>query len=62
MLFGDRGMITQARITEAGLDWISLLRAPAIKTLVESGAVQLSLFDQRDMASIGKAGLLSAKR
>ena len=50
------GMITQTRITEniksAGLDWISSLRAPAIKALVESGALQLSLFDQRDMASI----------
>jgi transposase len=56
VLVGDRGMITQARITDdiksAGLDWISSLRAPAIKTLVESGALQLSLFDQRDMASI----------
>jgi transposase len=56
VLVGDRGMITQARITEdikpAGLDWISSLRAPAIKTLVEAGALQLSLFDQRDMASI----------
>jgi hypothetical protein len=56
VLVGDRGMITQARITEdiksAGLDWISSLRAPAIKTLVESGTLQLSLFDQRDMARI----------
>jgi len=56
VLVGDRGMITQARITEdiksAGLDWISSLRASAIKALVESGALQLSLFDQRDMASI----------
>jgi hypothetical protein len=56
VLVGDRGMITQARITEdiksAGLDWITALRAPAIKVLLESGALQLSLFDQRDMASI----------
>ena len=56
VLVGDRGMITQARITvdirSAGLDWISSLRAPAIKALVETGALQLSLFDQRDMASI----------
>ena len=56
ILVGDRGMITQARITEdigsAGLDWITALRAPAIKRLVDSGALQLSLFDQRDMASI----------
>jgi transposase len=56
VLVGDRRMITQARITEeiksAGLDWISALRAPAIKALLQSGALQLSLFDQRDMASI----------
>ena len=56
VLVGDRGMITQARITEdiksAGLDWISSLRAPAIRELVEGGVLQLSLFDQRDMASI----------
>lgn len=56
VLVGDRGMITQARITDdiksAGLDWITALRAPAIKGLLGSGALQLSLFDQRDMASI----------
>jgi transposase len=56
VLVGDRGMITQARITEdiksAGLDWISSLRAPAIKELLASGSLQLTLFDQRDMASI----------
>ena len=56
VLVGDRGMITQARITEdvqpCGLDWITALRAPAIKELLSSGALQLSLFDERDMASI----------
>src|ERR1700693_3251383 len=56
VLVGDRGMITQARITEdiksAGLDWITSLRAPAIKELLNSGALQLTLFDQRDLASI----------
>jgi len=56
VLVGDRGMITQARLTEdvktAGLDWITALRGPAIKDLVKGGALQLSLFDQRDMASI----------
>src|SRR6202142_3833580 len=56
VLVGDRGMITQARITadikSAGLDWISSLRAPAIRELLNSGALQLTLFDQRDMASI----------
>src|SRR5689334_9135090 len=47
VLVGDRGMITEARITEevrsAGLDWITALRAPAIKDLLGSGAIQLSL-------------------
>jgi transposase len=56
VLVGDRGMITEARITEdikaAGLDWITSLRAPAIKGPLNSGALQLTLFDQRDMASI----------
>ncbi|HEV8444734.1 MAG TPA: IS1634 family transposase [Steroidobacteraceae bacterium] len=55
VLVGDRGMITQARITEvraAGLDWITALRAPAIKALMQSGVLQLSLFDERDIASI----------
>ena len=56
VLVGDRGMITQARITQdiqaAGLDWITALRAPAIKQLLAGGQIQLSLFDQRDMASI----------
>ena len=55
-LVGDRGMITQARldaeIAPAGLDWITALRAPAIRTLVEAGTLQMSLFDQRDMAAI----------
>ena len=56
VLVGDRGMITQARITEdlkaAGLDWITALRAPAIKALRDAGALQMSLFDERDMAAI----------
>ena len=56
VLVGDRGMITQARITEdlkaAGLDWITALRAPAIKALLDDGALQMSLFDDRDMAGI----------
>ena len=49
-------MITQARITQditpAGLDWITALRAPAIRGLIEGGAFQMSLFDDRDMAAI----------
>src|SRR5271169_5308654 len=56
VLVGDRGMITQARIDEdlrpAGLDWITALRAPALQGLVSGGALQMSLFDERDMAAI----------
>src|SRR6266705_1070450 len=56
VLVGDRGMITQARIEEdikpAKLDWITALRAPAIQALLDAGAFQLSLFDERDLASI----------
>ena len=56
VLVGDRGMWTEARIREdvkpAGLDWISALRGPAVRSLVESGAVQLSLFDETDLVEI----------
>jgi DDE family transposase len=57
VMVGDRGMITQARIEQdlkpAGLDWITALRAPAIQKLAaEGGPLQLSLFDERDLAEI----------
>jgi Transposase DDE domain len=56
VLVGDRGMITEARIDEdlrpAGLDWITALRAPALKELVGGGWLQMSLFDERDMAAV----------
>ncbi len=57
VLVGDRGMITQARIDAdlkpAGFDWITALRAPAIQALAaEGGPLQLSLFDERDLAEI----------
>ena len=53
---GDRGMITSARIDEdlapAGLDWITTLRSPQIKKLVDDGPLQPSLFDDLDLAEI----------
>jgi len=56
VLVGDRGMITSARIRDelkpAGLDWITALRAPQIRALLDAGAFQLSLFDERDLAEI----------
>jgi hypothetical protein len=49
-------MLTSARISDelrpAGLDWISALRAPQIKALVEAGALQLSLFDTQGLVEI----------
>ena len=57
VLVGDRGMLTSARIREElrpveGLSWISALRGPAIAKLACQGAIQYSLFDERDMAEI----------
>jgi len=56
-MVGDRGLLTSARIEQtlrpAGLDWITALRAPAIKALAaEGGPLQPSLFDERDLAEI----------
>ncbi len=53
---GDRGMLTEARIREdikpAELDWIGALRGSAIRSLVDNGTVQLSLFDEKDPAEV----------
>jgi transposase len=55
-LVGDRGMLTKARldndVVPAELDFITALRAPQIKALVEAGAIQLSLFDTQDLFEI----------
>jgi DDE family transposase len=57
VLVGDRGMITSARIRDEltssnEFDWITALRAPQIQQLLQAGSLQLSLFDQRDLAEI----------
>jgi len=56
VMVGDRGMITQARIddlkTLPGAGWVTALRAPAIRKLADQGAIQLSLFDETDLAEI----------
>ena len=57
VLVGDRGMITAARIRDdlksSSLDWITCLRAPQIQALAQDdGPLQLSLFDERDLAEI----------
>lgn len=57
VLVGDRGMLTQARLREdisphPGIDWVTALRAPAVAKLLDDGALQLSLFDERDLVEI----------
>ena len=64
VMVGDRGMITSARIgalnqREDGTEqpdpygWITALRAPAIRKLMaDGGPLQMSLFDQQDLAEI----------
>jgi transposase len=56
VLVGDRGMLTQTQIEKLqqypGLGWISALRSPSIRALVDGGHLQLSLFDQVNLAAI----------
>jgi transposase len=56
VLVGDRGMLTQPQIDKlkehAGLGWITALTSVAVRKLVNEGALQLSLFDQKNLAEI----------
>ena len=56
VLVGDRGMLTSARIEAlkevGGLGWISALRSSQIEALVNSGDLQLGMFDERNLAEI----------
>ena len=57
IMVGDRGMITSARIRALreleGMAWITCLRGPAIKKLMaDDGPLQLSLFDEQDLAEM----------
>jgi transposase len=57
VVVGDRGMLTSARIredleSEEGVRWITALKAPQIQQLAADGNLQLSLFDQQDLAEI----------
>jgi len=53
VLVGDRGMITQKQIDElretGGFDWITAMKTGGIRKLVEGGALQLDLFDERNL-------------
>lgn len=56
VLVGDRGMLTQTQIDKLkdypGLGWISALRSHAIRKLVNGGSLQMSLFDEKNLAEI----------
>jgi hypothetical protein len=58
VMVGDRGMITSARIDalkelDDAIGWVTALRAPAIaKLAADDGPLQMSLFDQQDLAEI----------
>jgi transposase len=57
ILVGDRGTLTSARLredlqTQPGIEWITALRAPQVQSLARAGVLQMSLFDQRDLAEI----------
>ena len=55
----DRGMVTKANLealaAEQGVGWITALKAPRVKRLVREGALQLSLFDETNLAEIESA-------
>src|SRR5947207_11289782 len=56
VMVGDRGMLTQPQIDKLklhpGFGWITALKSTAIRELVEQGALQLSLLDQKNLAEI----------
>jgi hypothetical protein len=57
VMVGDRGMITSARVDAlrelGGFGWVTALRAPAIAALAtDDGPLQMSLFDQVNLAEI----------
>ena len=57
VMVGDRGMITSARVEAlrelGGFGWVTALRAPAIAALAaDNGPLQMSLFDQVNLAEI----------
>ena len=56
VVVSDRGMVTKANIellaATEGVGWITALKAPQVKKLVSDGELQLSLFDQHNLAEI----------
>jgi len=56
VLVGDRGMIGQAAVEDLrkvpGLEWITALKSTQIRALVEGGALQLGLFDEKNLLEL----------
>ncbi len=51
----DRGMVTQdnlKELREAGIEWVTAMKAPQLRKLVKKGAFQPSLFDEQNLAEI----------
>jgi DDE family transposase len=58
VVVSDRGMLTKAHaeaLTEAGVDFVSALKSAQIRKLLNCGDLQLSLFDERNLAEIASA-------
>jgi hypothetical protein len=62
----DRGMATKANVqllsNTEGVAWITALKAPQVKKLVKDGALQLSLFDEQNLAEIACQDLYPGER
>jgi len=56
IVVSDRGMVTRANLdllrSSGEAAWITALKAPQVKKLVKEGALQLSLFDEHNLAEI----------
>lgn len=56
VMVGDRGMLAETNLealrAHEGLGWITALRSGAIRRLVEGGAIQMSLFDEKGLVEI----------
>ncbi|MEN7974125.1 MAG: IS1634 family transposase, partial [Verrucomicrobiota bacterium] len=59
VLVGDRGMISQRQVDalkgRSGVDWITALKSGAIRKLMDFGAIQLTLFDERNLFEFSHA-------
>jgi transposase len=66
VVVSDRGMVTKANLEAMrdadGIGWITALKAPQVKKLVRDGQLQLSLFDEQNLAEIAAEELYPGER